>query len=1251
LLCGAGIGFAFFLAGPSTLVRSIILGAVTVLAGLTGAMLKRAGLRSTGEAMASLTATLALLTWAVGTNGIEASLAVRGAWWGGLLLAISIILVAAGRRFKVIAWESSGLVLGPIAALFLIEIIQPYPMGLRLRAGIALIVMVLLAALSRKLAGRAAERITLTVISGIGLGLVSLFALTLGQDIPSALMLLAVAGAALAIGQEQRRIWAFPAGAAIALAGAAAIAPLWRQVTPDAPLMVSGFGALAASALLACVAAWFAKPAVLRHMVAGAVLITVPHGVPALFDGAVTTVFGQLDALTGPPPGLVALGGWVPTAAFAILGLFGRPRWFRAIAYWACPLFAAAALTTSATVLPIPGAVTFAILSLTSLGAAGIAYWATWRPWAYPRLRRAMRWTGWIVSLSLVGPITFQSVNDRPLIAIAGLVVPAAILANGLSMHRFAWPALAGPAYVYFIIDLGNCLHWALPNPTETLAATGIAAGLILTVFTWLRRPRLVTWAVLAGISLATVAMPTLELLSERTWWGAAAALSASLAAAIITLGRRRALPLGLRAAGSVVAVITGVFTLTAFLALVTPGSASLWAFPLIALVAATSAAGGSVLRARWPRRGPRVVGATLIWTGAGLGLVTVLGTLQWPVTGAQTVLAVAAVLAAGAAAVASIPGGSRQAWWYMGAMTCVTLWSALTMGHVGAVEAYTLPPAIGAAVAGSLLSLRHRGYLGLLGSGAGLAILPPLFLLSVPDAQLARSFELVAIAAVAMACAMAFDHLRRTLAWAMAGAGFGAMIAGWMIASLPSGIDSIVSGRYWTDFAELAPLETYPSVLFAVAMGFGLAGAASWAVAGKLLVTPKSKAWARWWAMPALAAAAITLLTGVRTTWPVIVTLWVAMACYLAATMFSARFEVRGRALMPPAWAIWLLAVAVGIGGWSPRELRVEWFALPLGLGLFAAGLVLGGKAAAYRNRAMAVAPGVAATLGPSTLAVGTDPQTWRAILVLVLALAFVLAAVRERWRSVVFICASSMILSLALVLLRHGSISIVPWLLALLAVGGCLLTLALVSERRSGKPGSVKSPPTAPTGQPPAQPGSPSPVPAASPVPAQVAAPYAPPPAGGYGPPPPGYPPPPPAGGYGPPPPGYPLAPATWPVPQPQVGYGLIGPPSYLPPPSAYAPRPPGWPRPAPGGYASTPSYGPPPGASSGQPTSPGAPPAEPGQASPNPPSGDAPAETVPPTPDATTETTGQATPEQAPDKPSSDTSGETVPPDAQS
>ncbi|MDR2348405.1 MAG: hypothetical protein LBD90_07320, partial [Bifidobacteriaceae bacterium] len=860
-----------------------------------------------------------------------------------------------------------------------------------------------------------------------------------------------VGGAALGVGKAPRPAWTTPAGLALAAAaasaggGLAAGGPDWPE--QFVPIAAEALAAFALVAALIYPAAKIDRPEP-RRMFIGAVATAAGLGLPQL-----AAVFGRAllpEVPTAAP--LSVLAAWVPALAAASLVAIRRPRAFRAAAYWAAPWLAATALAGLFSAGGTPEAASFALLALEAAALAAAALWVPGRLAAHPRPRRAARVTLVSSALLLLLPLTTHTAGERPLIAAAGLVAPAVILVVGRAIGPWSWPWLVAVAYSYFLIDLSVCLPWALDPPLDRLGALGLVAGLVVVAATWSPRPKLPTWGVIAGLSALALAPSAASLLLERGWWGAAAMAAATAAAASATVSRRRPLPRSIRVVGAGLAVFAAALTAVPVLALVTPGSASVWLFPLIAIEAALAAQAGAALRARSDRPGAPAIGAALLASGAVLGLAAVGLSVTWPVTEAQTVFATAVILAAGAAAAATMPGGLRSAWWYMGTMSCVGLWSALVWGDVGVVEAYTLPPAVAATLVGGILSRNRPRYQGLIGAGLGLGIVPVLFLLGQPEAQLARTVELGAMALLALVCSSVFDHLRRPLAAAGAVAGLGPLIAGLMVGRLPSFPKGAWNRPPWPWFAELEPLSPYQSVLFGIACLLGLVAAACWAVAAwQLSADSRGPRAARWWAMPALVAAALTPVCSMRFTWLVVAAMWLAMAACLALTVVAARLEAKDRLLLPPYWAVWLVALALGIAGWSTRQLRVECFALPLGLALFAAGLVVAGKVARYGAPGWAVAPGVAATLGPSTLAVGTDPQTWRAIGVLVLALAFMLAAVRFHWKPPVFVCAGSMVVSLGLALARHGNIHTLPWLAALIVVGGTLLAISLVSERRS--------------------------------------------------------------------------------------------------------------------------------------------------------------------------------------------------------
>jgi hypothetical protein len=365
-------------------------------------------------------------------------------------------------------------------------------------------------------------------------------------------------------------------------------------------------------------------------------------------------------------------------------------------------------------------------------------------------------------------------------------------------------------------------------------------------------------------------------------------------------------------------------------------------------------------------------------------------------------------------------------------------------------------------------LVARHKSLRGLVIAGAWLAVIPSLVLVVSGADPVLRSVQLLALGIMALSVSAAFDRLCRLIAPAALASVAGLVALALMVGQIPPLLDG---------FEAFAPLRPYPTGLFIAVLVISLIAAAGLYAVGHLL----AERGRNWWLLGALATAVAAPAASVRFTWPVVAIDWLAMACLLALTILAARERASlrlrwarrgpdytpGWPLLPPVWTLWLLAVAVGIAGWSTRELRVEVFALPIGLALFAAGWI---DRQWLRSPGLSLAPGVAATLGPSTLAIGTDPLTWRAITVLVLAVAFMTLGALRRWRAPTLVGAASMGLALVLVFSRHRDISEVPWLLALLVAGGCLMALAIYFELRTrGGPKAASADQPTLTGQPP--------------------------------------------------------------------------------------------------------------------------------------------------------------------------------------
>ncbi len=233
--------------------------------------------------------------------------------------------------------------------------------------------------------------------------------------------------------------------------------------------------------------------------------------------------------------------------------------------------------------------------------------------------------------------------------------------------------------------------------------------------------------------------------------------------------------------------------------------------------------------------------------------------------------------------------------------------------------------------------------------------------------------------------------------------------------------------------------------------------------------------------------------VANVRPVWGVIAAVWLVEVALLAVLVVAVRRAVHGRLDLPPAWFLWLLALVAAIGAWSPRELRVEVFSLPLGAGLLVAGYLAlvagtagtagsagsagtvgsagtaaggpGGLPAVPRARPGpsaagpsassgrgALAPGLLALVGPSVLATYTDARTWRAMLVVVLALAAVLVGTRKHLAAPFLLGVAVLPVEILVVFVSQlgTRISAGPWMLTLAAAGGLLLIIATYYERR---------------------------------------------------------------------------------------------------------------------------------------------------------------------------------------------------------
>jgi len=705
--------------------------------------------------------------------------------------------------------------------------------------------------------------------------------------------------------------------------------------------------------------------------------------------------------------------------------------------------------------------------------------------------------------LAFLALLTWAS---RPTAALGAVVVVVLLLrARGL-VTRDLGGVLVALAATYAGAVLATLLVWAGWDGFGVVGGVAVALLAAAVLLTVLPRVGEDTWLAVLVVALVPAVLAVAAVAVDRTWWGAGAAAALLALEAVLLAARGRTVPAWERVLAAALLLPTLSVVVVCAGALLLPGSGSPVLLPVIAVLAAATAVTAPALADRLGNVGGSArVALELAAAGTG-GVALLLGVARTP-TGADTVLVLCAVLGAGATAVALRPD-RRIAWWPAAVLWCGVVWSALVWSDVTLVEAYTAAPALVAVVVGTLLSRHGDRWRPLVAAGVALAVAPTLLLAVAGRDVGVRSAALLALAAVAVGVG------RRARAAALAGGGSagalqGAGPTGPTLGAGPTGpfpdtgqadrAGGGTAGRLATLAGPLlvggaaaslagavraAHLAAGTPVadgvanarLFGAALVWSLVGATLLAALGRLLATGAA---ARRWALaPALVVLTLGALVAVRPSWALTGTALVVELALLALAVSAVRSEAAGTrgALatdVPPGWVLWLAALAWAIAAWSPRELRVEVFALPLGLALTALGWVALRAALAEstglpgapvpsgprpswplgrRTSIATLTPGILATLGPSMLAIWTDPMTWRAILVVVLALGFMLAGAREMLRAPLVLGAGALPVAVVSVFAAQlgRTISAGPWLLTLLAAGGLLLVLGVFAERR---------------------------------------------------------------------------------------------------------------------------------------------------------------------------------------------------------
>lgn len=741
---------------------------------------------------------------------------------------------------------------------------------------------------------------------------------------------------------------------------------------------------------------------------------------------------------------------------------------------------------------PVPIPVDLAVrLRATALWLAALSSvsFATW--WAFPPLSRVAIGLG---AATLIALLLIRLVPGAPfalrvplvvaahvhlVVAAAGftaepawqLVVGAAALVVLAVVCRAvpvgARPVHVGVGWAYALLVIGTALSTAGLELTPVLcltAAIGSAAALAATL---IRQVQPGAWYAILVVTAVPFLTTVAQVLLERSGWTALSTGVTFGLALTLVLTRRPGLNRLVRSCAAALLVPALAVVVVCLGAQLMGGGASPVALPIIAGIVAVVFPFTLAIEAALVRHGldPADARATRIWIELSALLTSALAVLLALVrtaAGFETSFLVLVILGLGAAVTGVIT--RRRAAWALAAI-CFTgaLWSFWGLLGVTAIEPYVLPPALASAVVGAVFVA--RGLPGRLFYAVGLLAFvgTPLGVLAVTGDGASgnerwRVFALLGFAAVLTLLAFVLRDRRRFVALVSP------TIAAGVLAAAAGAVQGVRMGL------GLDPADPQPALL--PALGFGLVAAGLAGGLGRILAAfaPRGAGGfaarlvrSRWAYAPALLLLIPGPISAVRDGLLSRVTMWLLMAALLGLMLWIVARARSREVTAPPVWFVFALAWAAAVGGWSSRDLRVEAYALPLGLALLAAGALAAkaeakpatwtswpiGHAGSWRR----LTPGLVVTFLPSMLATGTDPQTWRAILVIALALAAILIGSLRRLGAPfllgIIVLPIENVIVFAVQLGR--SIGAAPWWITLATAGAVLLVIAVTSERRT--------------------------------------------------------------------------------------------------------------------------------------------------------------------------------------------------------
>jgi hypothetical protein len=788
----------------------------------------------------------------------------------------------------------------------------------------------------------------------------------------------------------------------------------------------------------------------------------------------------EVSALTGGgiagwggPIGLAAIGG-----GLAAYGVLARER--EGVRFFAVPA-SRLALAFAALAMLVLGCGGLLVLpaSLAVLIGMVLAISAILR-WMPHRMAgkgvRPILLVGAHLALASAVMLAWREPSVVPSAGLATLLAVAALAAVRPARWRFLY---VGAGFAYGLVLVATALAESGVDGIAQLCLTASSGLLVAIAATYLTAIGARSWQAILVVSAVPFGIGVLQVVIERSGWTALSTGLMFVLAMALLLTRRPGLTPLVRtmAAGMLVPTLAVVVVCLGAQLLASSGSPIV--LPIVGVVVALALASSSLVRDVLVARGhsARTVNAARVAIEASALLTGAIATalaLGREAAGLGTALVVLLVVGAGAVA-AALFADRRYAWVVAGAAFTGALWCTWGIAGIDLLEAYLLPPTLGAALVGLLLTLRGRRSTALFSAGLLTAIAPLLAAVAVvgPDAEqpavawrigglLAASWALL-VSEMLLGRVRAGSRLHRLNALRIP------ILAAAALAATVGPLQGVRIGSGW-DLPTLHGLG-----LFLCCFGVSAAGAAALMLAGRGIRRAAADRsvlrTTRWLGAPAAFALAVGTWFAIERDWFSVWPMWMLMLGYLVATVVTAHRVSRRETTAPPVWFLFAIAFVTAVVAWSPRDLRVEWFSLPLGAFLLLAGaLALRREPSEEHGRGRPtidswpgrwtgswalLAPGIVTMMIASIVSTFTDPLTWRAILVMVLALVAILVGSRER-------LAAPFLLGLVVLPVENvfvfsvqigRGVESMPWWITLAVMGAVLLIIAVTAERRTGE------------------------------------------------------------------------------------------------------------------------------------------------------------------------------------------------------